>query len=138
MTIPLGFLLPKTSSNLPEPQTPENKGINRFLFGFASGGVCRAVLVAKTAVRSYRTVSPLPDPVKQAIGGLFSVALSVKLPCPAVSRRRVFHEARTFLSPFPCGKRQRPSSFPTINALSHPIDRFKEMSRQKGVKPLAR
>ena len=30
------------------------------LFGFAPGGVCRAVPVAGHAVRSYRTVSPLP------------------------------------------------------------------------------
>ena len=32
----------------------------RPLFGLASGGVCRAVPVARSAVRSYRTVSPLP------------------------------------------------------------------------------
>src|SRR6202008_2582023 len=31
------------------------------LFGLAPGGVCHAVLVTKSAVRSYRTVSPLPD-----------------------------------------------------------------------------
>ncbi len=30
------------------------------LFGFAPGGVCHASLVAKPAVRSYRTVSPSP------------------------------------------------------------------------------
>ena len=30
------------------------------LFGLAPGGVCRAVPVARTAVRSYRTLSPLP------------------------------------------------------------------------------
>src|ERR1700730_16126604 len=30
------------------------------LFGLAPGGVCHAVLVTKSAVRSYRTVSPLP------------------------------------------------------------------------------
>ena len=30
------------------------------LFGFAPGGVCRAAPVAGRAVRSYRTVSPLP------------------------------------------------------------------------------
>jgi hypothetical protein len=38
------------------------------LFGFAPGGVCRAKLVAKPAVRSYRTVSPLP---KQALAVYF-------------------------------------------------------------------
>src|SRR4029453_2772313 len=31
-----------------------------FLFGLAPGGVCRAASVAGSAVRSYRTVSPLP------------------------------------------------------------------------------
>jgi hypothetical protein len=30
------------------------------LFGLAPGGVCRAAPVARTAVRSYRTLSPLP------------------------------------------------------------------------------
>jgi len=30
------------------------------LFGLAPGGVCRAAAVAGSAVRSYRTVSPLP------------------------------------------------------------------------------
>jgi hypothetical protein len=31
------------------------------LLGLAPGGVCRAVYVAVDAVRSYRTVSPLPQ-----------------------------------------------------------------------------
>jgi len=30
------------------------------LFGLAPGGVCRAAFVTEGAVRSYRTVSPLP------------------------------------------------------------------------------
>jgi hypothetical protein len=48
--------------------------------------------VAGRAVRSYRTVSPLPVPLRyppRAIGGLLSVALSVRLPCPGVTRHRV-------------------------------------------------
>ena len=32
-----------------------------FLFGLAPNGVCRAFFVAKKAVRSYRTLSPLPN-----------------------------------------------------------------------------
>ena len=36
------------------------------LFGLAPGGVCRAVSVAGNAVRSYRTVSPLPRPIHNA------------------------------------------------------------------------
>ena len=42
--------------------------------------------VAVAAVRSYRTVSPLPDPgLRRAIGGLFSVALFRVSPRMAVS-----------------------------------------------------
>src|SRR3546814_3421619 len=44
------------------------------LFGLAPGGVCRAVSVAGPAVRSYRTLSPLP---RRSDGGLLSVALSL-------------------------------------------------------------
>ena len=41
---------------------PDRSGIAPapFLFGLAPGGVCRAASVAGSAVRSYRTVSPLP------------------------------------------------------------------------------
>jgi len=53
-----------------------------FLFGLASGDAYRAGDVTITAVGSYPTVSPLPDPqrlvwdpVALAIGGLFSVVL---------------------------------------------------------------
>jgi hypothetical protein len=53
------------------------------LFGLAPGGACHAAHVAMRAVRSYRTVSPLP------CGGLFSVALSLGLPPPEVIRHRV-------------------------------------------------
>jgi len=51
------------------------------LFDLASGGACHAPLVAKGAVRSYRTVSPLPLPISNGYerGGLFSVALSLKV-----------------------------------------------------------
>ena len=52
--------------------------------GLAPGGVCRAPLVTEGAVRSYRTVSPLPAPC--GAGGLFSVALSFESPRLAVSQ----------------------------------------------------
>lgn len=55
------------------------------LFDLAPGGVYHAVPVASNAVRSYRTISPLPD----TSGGLFSAALSIGLRLPAVSRRRI-------------------------------------------------
>jgi hypothetical protein len=58
------------------------------LFGLAPDGVYHAVRVATSAVRSYRTISPLPDPglSAQAIGGLLSVALSIASRRPAVNR----------------------------------------------------
>jgi hypothetical protein len=64
------------------------------LFGLAPGGVCRAAPVARGAVRSCRTVSPLPAGRVclrglSCTGGLFSVALSLGSPPPAVSRHRI-------------------------------------------------
>jgi hypothetical protein len=51
------------------------------LFGLSPGGVCRAGSVTESAVRSCRTVSPLPAGSRPKatpnIGGLFSVALSL-------------------------------------------------------------
>ena len=74
------------------------------LFGLAPGGVCPAALVAKDAVGSYPTVSPLPrqrfgpspspswagmgQGPKRRRGGLFSVALSLGSPPPDVIRHR--------------------------------------------------
>ena len=89
MIISLGFELPRTSSDLPEDlgrasRSPflqrESAGV--FLFGLASGDAYPASDVTTTAVGSYPTVSPLPEPeqpgwnqVALAIGGLFSVVL---------------------------------------------------------------
>ena len=64
MTIHLGRLSPSASCD--QPGRLIWKRDWRFcaaappLFGLAPGGVCRAVLVTKNAVRSYRTLSPLP------------------------------------------------------------------------------
>ena len=63
-------------------ERPTRKGIGAgrrhrpSLFGLSPGGVCPARPVTRPAVRSYRTVSPLPPPRRRA-GGLFSVALSL-------------------------------------------------------------
>ena len=57
--IPLGPELPPGSSHLPADSA--SRVIIR-LFGVAPGGGYRAVRVPTSAVRSYRTVSPLPDP----------------------------------------------------------------------------
>ena len=53
--------------------------------GLAPGGVYPATAVTSGAVRSYRTLSPLPD----KSGGLLSVALSLRLLSPGVTRHRV-------------------------------------------------
>ena len=68
--IPLRRRLPGALSNLPGRPDPDIDLEDRSacadtspapsLFGLAPGGVCRAACVAAGAVRSYRTVSPLP------------------------------------------------------------------------------
>ena len=58
------------------------------LFGLAPGGVCRAACVAAGAVRSCRTLSPLP----RERGGLLSVALSLGSPPAGVTRHPCFVE----------------------------------------------
>jgi hypothetical protein len=66
------------------------------LFGLAPGGACHAPDVAARAVRSYRTLSPLPREFRalraRLRGGLLSVALSLGSPPPDVIRRRVSME----------------------------------------------
>ena len=100
--IPLGRRLPGASSNLPErpdlDTIPKLFAFSRedlapFLFGLAPGGVCRAAGVTAGAVRSYRTVSPLPAlPLPGGAGGLFSVALSLGSHPPDVIRHRLSME----------------------------------------------
>ena len=64
--IHLGRRSPDASCNLPERLVRTDLRCPRghpapLLFGLAPGGVCRAAAVAGSAVRSYRTVSPLPS-----------------------------------------------------------------------------
>ena len=101
--IPLDVRLPARSSHLPASSAGR---VNACLLGVAPGGGCRAARVTAHAVRSYRTVSPLPDqemPVSghsAAIGGLFSVALFL------ASRRTVVSRHPTLWSPdFPLAER---------------------------------
>ena len=97
MTIPLGLPLLTGSSCLPgspgAEATPACAAGS--LSGIAPGGACRAADVAARAVRSYRTVSPLPPWIAEqsAKGGLFSVALSLGLPPPGVTRHHCFVES---------------------------------------------
>src|SRR5207344_1073591 len=73
-----------------------------------------ATRVTTSAVRSYRTFSPLPHPQHPAkaghyeCGGIFSVPLSFGLPRPGVTRRTAL----------------RSSDFPPFDpALSSPVER---------------
>ena len=73
------------------------QGFAPSLFGLAPGGVCRAAGVAAGAVRSYRTVSPLPRLLRNAprrfvlCGTVPRLAPAGRYPAPFV------HGARTFL-----------------------------------------
>ena len=60
----------KRPTRMTGPDRPAARGCAPFLFGFAPGGVCRAVCVAANAVRSYRTFSPLPRKNATHRGGL--------------------------------------------------------------------
>ena len=107
--IPLRRRLPDAFSNLPGRRDPDiDPGDCSLLaqrvapvpslFGLAPGGVCRAASVAGNAVRSYRTVSPLPRLNATRRGGLFSVALSL-------GRPRRAHPAGRYPAPFVRGAR---------------------------------
>jgi len=94
--IPLGRRSPGVSSNLPGRLDPDTipkftleHGFAPSLFGLAPGGVCRAADVAAGAVRSYRTISPLPRLNATRRGGMFSVALSLGSHPPDVIRHRL-------------------------------------------------
>ena len=94
-------------SNQPERQGLRTRlrapGRASLLFGFCSRRGLPAADVAADAVRSYRTLSPCPEPCGRA-GGLLSVALSLGLPPPDVIRRRV-----RWSPDFPPLRKRRPS-----------------------------
>src|SRR5476651_248935 len=66
------------------------------LFGLAPGGVCRAADVATRAVRSYRTISPLPAPLARHLGGFFLLHFPWTR-APQALPGTVPYGARTFL-----------------------------------------
>ena len=67
----------------------ETSGLSlSFLFGFAPGGVYHAGTLTSPAVRSYRTLSPLP----LNSGGLLSVALALRSLSPGVTRHHFLVE----------------------------------------------
>ena len=117
MTIPLGAGLPPRSGCQPGSRTKAARAGS--LFGIAPGGACRAGPVARPAVGSYPTVSPLPR--NNAQGGLFSVALSLGLPRPGVTRHRCLVESG-LSSP----RKVRPSGpprRPQLGSRTRPVNR---------------
>ena len=104
----------------PTRTTTRKQGHVPSLFGLAPGGVYPAMAVTGHAVRSYRTLSPLPR-APRGRGGLLSVALSLKSPPPDVIRRRVFVEPG-LSSPAPCrNKTQRQSPDPLTENRNTPM-----------------
>jgi len=69
-----------------------NSPLKPSLFGFAPGGVCHAGSVAGTAVRSYRTFSPLPCGAGRfdLCGTFPGVAPAGRYPAPHVKGARTF------------------------------------------------
>ena len=79
---------PRASSDLPGSHAGRMfEKLDAPLFGLAPGGVYPATSVAESAVRSYRTISPLPHRLEKRPGGIFSVALSVGSRPPGVTWR---------------------------------------------------
>ena len=70
MAIHLGRPLPDASCDTPERRRenpPAALSHWSFLLGLAPGGVYPAAPVTGSAVRSYRTLSPLPDAMQKAV-----------------------------------------------------------------------
>jgi hypothetical protein len=67
------------------PEASDGPSSSASLFGLAPCGVLPATSVARSAVRSYRTISPLPFAKLRAVS--FLCHYSVRLPCPGVTRR---------------------------------------------------
>ena len=81
-TIHLGHSSPNGSSSLPGCDMGH---VIAPLFGLAPSGVFPATDVTISAVRSYRTISPLPGHDCSRTGGIFSVALSIGFRRPGVT-----------------------------------------------------
>jgi len=90
------------------------------LFGLAPGGVYHAAAVASRAVRSCRTLSPLPE-ADGPSGGLLSVALSLGSPPAGVTRHR--RSVEPGLSSAACTGRHMPQRPPGPLALNKALPR---------------
>ena len=92
------------------------RAASRRIFGLAGGGVYPATTVTSRAVRSYRTISPLPAGHEAATGGIFSVALSLGSRRVGVTNHRALPS-----SDFPPARlacRRSPSPTPPANMIA--------------------
>ena len=83
-------------------------------------------------MRSYRPVSPLPA-AKPGAGGLFSVALSLGLPPPAVDRHRIPVEPGLSSNPRDKAEGQRPSGrlvAPYVRTPHYQVNRLSAAGRE--------
>ena len=105
MIIYLRLLLPASWSDLPVHHMMRTTSLN--LFDLAPGGVYKLILFEERLVVSYTTFSPLPY---QWRGGIFSVALSMYLHTPWITRRSTLR-----CSDFPLlmSLQQTKSNYPT-------------------------
>jgi hypothetical protein len=94
--IHLGRTLLSGSSDLPGSRT--GRAAPPPLFGLAPRGVCHAGRITSAAVRSYRTISPLPHP--KARRYIFCCAVREACAPPAVSRHAALWRP-DFPLPFP-------------------------------------
>jgi len=121
--IHLGRPSPDASCGLPESGADHTIG---FLFGLAPGGVYPATPVTRRAVRSYRTLSPLPFTIREdgALGGLLSAALSVGSRLPGVTWRPVL-----WSPDFPPAAGTNPPASEPPGQLAH---QYKTSQRRRG------
>ena len=98
--IPLGVRSPARSSGLPAASW-SGRAVPRRLFGLAPAGVYPATSVAGGAVRSYRTFSPLPDPLARPS----AVCFLWHCPSPRRPCRHARRDAQALPGGPPCGAR---------------------------------
>jgi hypothetical protein len=117
MTIPLGPTLPPGSSGLPVPPAPvehesgppstasppEGRDAEAGPIWPCSGWGLPSRHVTMPLVRSYRTISPLPTGPRgrESVGGIFSVALSVRSPSLGVTQHPALRSPDFPLAPPP-------------------------------------
>jgi hypothetical protein len=101
MVISLGYLLPSTSSGVPEGSA----GRLNSLFSPCVGWGLPGHVVTNVPVRSYRTISPLP---KLNSGGIFLLHFPSGRPARPLACTLPY-EARTFLRGWQASPRDHPS-----------------------------